>query len=132
MSTSLNFFVWINFSFLVGVCRPLLQILTLFQTKKLSYPTPFFRPGVSRNYVAITWIRTPTKRVLKTHLEFAYYDKYVHTFPRKPYPNSDQDRQSLYPFSDPENGAKTLPFGTGHTHKINIREYPPEHTPRMA
>ena len=41
------------------------------------------------------------------------------------YPNSDQDGQSPYLFSDPESGAKTLPFGAAHTHKVNIREYPP-------
>ena len=29
-----------------GVCRPVLQILTLFQTKQMPFFTPFFRPGV--------------------------------------------------------------------------------------
>ena len=55
-------------------------------------------------------------------------DIYVHAFPRKPYPNSDQNRQNLYPFSD-QNGAKTLPFGAAHTYKANIREYPPPPPP---
>ena len=33
---------------LVGVCRPIRQILTLFQTKKImSFSTPVFRPGPS-------------------------------------------------------------------------------------
>ena len=27
-----------------GVCRPVLQILTLFQTQKMSFSTPVFRP----------------------------------------------------------------------------------------
>ena len=51
-------------------------------------------------------------------------DIYVHVFPRKPYPNSDQNRQSLYPFLD-QNGTKTIPFGVAHTKKANIIEYPP-------
>ena len=119
--------------FLVGVCRPLLQILPLFQTKTLLYPTPFFRPGVGRNYVTITWIERQQKRVLKIHLEFAYYsffgiettNAFMHSLENHTYPNSDPDGQSPYLFSDPENGAKTLPFGGAHTHKVNIREYPP-------
>ena len=36
----------------------------------------------------------------------------------------DQNRQSLYPFSD-QNGAKTLPDGATHTYIAYIREYPP-------
>ena len=51
-------------------------------------------------------------------------DIYVHAFPRKPYPNSDQNRQSLYPFSD-QNGVKPLPFGAAHTYEANTRKYPP-------
>ena len=31
--------------FLVGMCRPVLQILTLFQTKKMLFSTPVFRSG---------------------------------------------------------------------------------------
>ena len=61
-----------SWEFVVGMCRPVLQILTLFQTKKLSFSTHVFRPGVGRNYVIITKIRTPTKRFLKIYLEFAY------------------------------------------------------------
>ena len=36
-----------HWDFLVRVCRPVLQILTLFQTKKMSFSTPFLRPGPS-------------------------------------------------------------------------------------
>ena len=35
-----------SWEFLVGVCRPVLQILTLFQTKKMQCSTPVFRPGL--------------------------------------------------------------------------------------
>ena len=55
-------------------------------------------------------------------------DIYVHAFPRKPYPNSDQSRQSLYQFSD-QNGPKTIPFGVAHTKKANKVEYPPLPSP---
>ena len=104
--------------FPVGVCHPLLQILTLFQTKKLSYPTPFFRPGVGRNYVAITWIRTPTKRVLKpTSNLHITTNTFIHSL--------ENHTRIQTKIGNPENGAKTLPFGAGHTHKVNIREYPP-------
>ena len=63
------------------MCRPVLQILTLFQTKKCHFLTRF--------HVIITWIRTlnKKKRFLKIHLELIN-DKYVHKlqyFPRKPY-----------------------------------------------
>ena len=35
--------------------------------------------------------------------------------PGKTYPNSDENRQSLYPpFSD-QKGAQTIPFGAAHT-----------------
>ena len=43
-----------SWEFLVGLCRPVLQILTLFQTEKLSFSTTVFRPGVDRNCVIIT------------------------------------------------------------------------------
>ena len=55
-------------------------------------------------------------------------DIYVHAFPRKPYPNSDQSRQSLYLFLD-QNGTKTIPFGVAHTKKANKIEYPPLPSP---
>ena len=35
-----------SLEFLVGVCRAVLQILTLFQTKTMSCFTPVFRPGL--------------------------------------------------------------------------------------
>ena len=34
-----------SWEFLVGVCRQVLQILTLFETKKCHFFTPFFRLG---------------------------------------------------------------------------------------
>ena len=89
----------------------------------------------------LSFLRTPTERFLKIHFEFAYYSFFlIHLelkrqirpctpeFPRKPYANSDQNRQSLCPFSK-ENGAKTIPFGAAHTCKANVREYRPPPPP---
>ena len=56
--------------FLVGVCRPVLQILTLFQTKKCNFPHPFSDQTseihtrfqtcpLGRNYVIITYSSNP-------------------------------------------------------------------------
>ena len=36
--------------FLVGVCPPVLQILTLFRKPKMSFFTPLFRPGLYNPY----------------------------------------------------------------------------------
>ena len=83
---------------------------TRFQTWPLK-SRPIFRPGVGRNYVIITYFRMPTKIFLKIHFEFAYYSFFLIHLElkrqtrsctpvenhRKTYPNSDQNRQSLYP-----------------------------------
>ena len=61
-----------SWEFQVGVCRPLLQILTLFQTKKCHFQHPFSDQTskihtrfqtlpLGRNYVIITQIRAQTK-----------------------------------------------------------------------
>ena len=46
----------------LGVCRPVLQVLTLFQTKKCHFPHRFKTRPV-RNYVTITDKKTNTKKV---------------------------------------------------------------------
>ena len=149
----------------MGVCRPVLQILTQFHTPKLTFSTPVFRPGVGRNYViikansdtvrtstwcshkweseiagvyfsqtteiyfclgfsccgyyrsvryievsarrelTIRWLERQEKDFLKSNsnsnvtffsYSFGIETTYTFTwFPRKPYPNSDQNRQSL-------------------------------------
>ena len=125
---------------LLGVCRPVLRILTLFQTKKCHFPHPFsdlaskiytrFQTRRSHKTQHKHWHETEimslsaTKRFLKIHFEFAYYtffliqlefwnDEHIDTPPqflRKPYPIPDQNEQSAYSFSD-QNRAKTLPDG---------------------
>ena len=72
------------------------------------------------------------KSISNSHISLSFLliwkwnDEYVHTlpyFPRKPYPIPDQNKQSVYPFSD-QNGTKTLRDGAAHTYLAYIREYP--------
>ena len=52
--------------FLVGMCRPVLQILTLFQTKNVIFQTRFQDWPLGRNYVFIIYTRTQTKNSLNS------------------------------------------------------------------
>ena len=95
-----------------GVCRPVLQVLTLFQTKKCHFPHRF-KTWPVRNYVTITVRRLTLKRFLKTHFEFAYM-----IYSRSSLENhtriQTKSGKSLCPFSN-QNGEKTIPFGAAHT-----------------
>ena len=94
-----------SWEFLVGVCHLVLQILTLFQTKKYHFLNPFsdltskihthFQTSrLGRSYVVITQIRAQTKNFFKCisnsliSSSFLFIwncnDKYVH----KTIPNS--------------------------------------------
>ena len=113
----------------VGMCCPVLQILTLFQTKTCHFRYPFSdltkiylqRPKLCHHRLVV---RTPTTPLIYfvffLFLSYSFgveKDKYVYTrswFPWKPYPISDHNGQNLYPFSD-QNGLKTIPFGAAHT-----------------
>ena len=122
-----------SYEFLLGVCRPVLHILTLFQIKTChtrfqTWPLksiPVFRLGIGRNYVIIyNKIKTLTKRFLTIHFEFAYYsffhfhlnwnDKYVHALP-----------YSIIRTKTEQNGAKTVPFGATHAYEANTGSTPP-------
>ena len=88
-------FLWVfrsrgySWEFWVGVCRPVLQILTLFQTKNYHFHTRFqawplakihitvFRPGVGRKYVIITTVITKIRKPTRSHVEFAYYSFFL-------------------------------------------------------
>ena len=74
--------------FLIGVCHPVLQILTLISDRchfRL-WPlksTPVFKTDINRNYVIITQIRTPAKRFLyNIHFKLAcacfYFNFLIH------------------------------------------------------
>ena len=90
-----------SWEFLAGVCRLVLQMPTLFQTKK-------------RNF--------PLKKILQVHFEFAYFSFFlifgIDTI------NTFTHSRSYLPFSD-QNGVKTLLDGAAHTYIAYIRESPP-------
>ena len=60
-----------------GGCGLLLGIFGGAQTKKVFFYTRFQTFYKDRNYVIITYIRKPTRRLLKIHFQFAYCSSYV-------------------------------------------------------
>ena len=77
-----------SWEFVEGMCHPVLQILAplpdqkvvFFHTRFQTWPLksiPVLIPGLGRNYVIITEIRTPAKRILKIYLDFAYYSFFL-------------------------------------------------------
>ena len=89
-----------SWEFLVGACRPVLQILTPIQTKICHFLHPFSD--------AASKIRTRFQTChifLKSHFEFVYIfiwnwnDKYIYscsTVPGKSYPIPDQNGQNVW------------------------------------
>ena len=67
--------------FLVGVCRPVLQILTLFQTKKCHFSHPFSDLASKKLCppLLLTAVgqNTNKKLFLKIHFEFAYFSFFL-------------------------------------------------------
>ena len=114
--------------------RPVLQILTLFQTKKnvifhtgtgarglLS--TLVFSAGLCEIVLIITYKRTPTKRFLKLHFDFPYYTLFLIHLELK-----GQISSNIPPYPIPhQNGqqAETAPFGKAHTYITYMKEYTP-------
>ena len=74
-----------SWEFLVGACRPVLQILTRFQTKKVIFHTcfqtgplksiPVFRPGLSAETIlSLLKLEGRQKNTSNPHdLEFSYF-----------------------------------------------------------
>ena len=92
--------------FVVGLCRTVVQILILFQTKKSHFPHP--SSDLPEAEIILLRLERQQKRFLKIHFEFAYYSfllvhlelkrqtrSYTPVFPQKPYPIPDQNRQYL-------------------------------------
>ena len=105
-----------------------------FQTSLLK-SIPVFRPGIGRNYFIITKIRTPTKRFLEIHFEFAYYSSYLIRLELKGHSRGFFENHTLFStkmdfsvFSD-QNGAKMIPFGAAHSYMTYMSEYPPPPPP---
>ena len=77
-----------SWEFSVGLCRPVLQILTLVQTKKIHFPHPFsdlaskihtrFQTWpLGRNYIIITYIWAQTKNSSNTfRIRIFYFPSY--------------------------------------------------------
>ena len=126
-----------SWEFLMGVCRPVLPILALFQDKKCHFHTRF-ETWCPRNYVIITQIRMPNKKFLKPltirillFLSYALViettNMFIHcrsSLTEKLYPIPDQNGQNVYPFLD-RNGAIPILFGAAHTYMAYIREVLP-------
>ena len=103
-----------SWEFLVGVYRPVLQILTLFQTKKCHFPKPEFSEQTSKihtrfqtwplrkNYVIVTQIRAHTKKLLQIHFDFACFS--INTFI-----NSRSSLEKTIPDSGCTEGVPPLP-----------------------
>ena len=104
--------------FLVGLCRSVLQILTLFQTNKCDFPLHFsdlaskiharFQTWSLRNSVFITQIRTRAKRFLNIHFEFAYYSFFLIHLELKRQRLPSVARSKAIPYSRPK-WAKCIP-----------------------
>ena len=92
--------------FVVGLCRTVVQILILFQTKKSHFPHP--SSDLPEAEIILLRLERQQKRFLKIHFEFAYCSfllihfgiETTNTFinspiPPKPYPIPDQSKQYL-------------------------------------
>ena len=132
----------------MGVCRPVLQILTLwsydpmtlcrvnihtrFQTSSEIH-TRFQTWPLGRNYVMITYIRAQTKNFFKcisvnSHISISLLFIYTFIRSRSSFENHTRFHttgQSLYPFSGPKRRKNpTIPFGAAHTNTAYIKEFP--------
>ena len=132
--------------FSVGVCRPVPQILTQFQTKICHFPHPFSDLASKSQYpfsdlcctVIELRIANKSQELVKFSsndifwtLLFLYYSfgiKKTNTFIRSRGSLENHTRfktmhngQNLYPFSD-QNGSKPIPFGAAHTYIAYIGE----------
>ena len=121
--------------FLVGVCHPVLQILTLFQTKIVIFHT---RLQICKKLCHDYSDNNSSKQcflkfTLNSHISLFFLlilnsnDKirsYTPVVPSKTITDSRQNGQNIYPFSD-QNGAKTVPLGSAQTYMAYTRENPP-------
>ena len=111
--------------FLVGVCRPVLQILTLFQTKKCHFPNPFSDQASKLHTRFQTWAEimssllrlerkqknssNPFRIRIFLFLSYSFGIEARNTFIRSLSP------RKLYPISD-QNGTKNPPDGAAHSY----------------
>ena len=85
-----------SWEFVVGLCRTVVQILILFQTKNSHFPHPLSDLAEAEIMLSLLRLERQQKRFLKIHFEFAYYSflliylelkrqtrSYTPIFPRK-------------------------------------------------
>ena len=131
----------------MGVCRSVLQILTLFQTKTCHFPHPFSDLTSKIHTRFQTWpfgeimlslprSKAQTKnssnpfQIRSLLFLYSFGIKTINTFIysrsslQKSYPIPDQNGQRVYQSAD-QNDAKTLPEGAVHTYIAYIKGYPP-------
>ena len=66
-----------TWEFLVGVCRPVHKIYTLFQTKKCPFPHPFSVLASKKLCHQFAKMRTPTTNFFKSIWNLAYYSFFL-------------------------------------------------------
>ena len=140
---------------LVGVCCPVLNILTLFQTKNVIFRTrfqtwplksiPVFRPGGGHKTQHKHWHETEImssllrlnvqqkdflKSISNSHitLSFLFIWKATNTLihHRSSFVNHNRFKNEQSVYPfSDQNKAKTLPDGPADAYKSSIREYPP-------
>ena len=128
--------VFCSWEFFVGVCRPVLQILTLFQTKKCHFSHPFSYLASKKLCDRLRRLAEQQQRFLKIHFEISYFsflqliwnlnDKYWSLYtpvvPSKTKLDSRQKLAKFMPIFRPKR-RKTLPLSAAHTCMAYIREY---------
>ena len=127
------------------MCRPVLQILTLFQTKKMSFFTPVFRPDLQNPYQLLDlaskklchhyldWNNKTNDFLIRTFLflSYSFGIEKINTFKHSRCPLENHTRFQtkmgkvyvIVPVFRPKQ-RKTLFFGAAHTYRAYIRDYP--------
>ena len=128
-----------SWEFLVGVCRPVFQILDLFQTKKCHFPDPFsdqtskihtrFQTWpLGRNYVIITY--PLFKSISNSHISLSFLliwnwnDRYVHTL-RSSQPDSTPKWAKCIPVFRPKRRKNPTRWGGTYRYSLFMGVLPP-------
>ena len=121
----------------MGMCRPVLQILIRFQTKKCNYPQPFSDLSLLRfgrkhkNYSNLFRIRI--FHFLSYSFGIETIKMFVHS---RSYPENHTRFQTkkgkLYIRFQTKIAQKPLPDGAAHTYMAYIRQYPPPPAQNMS
>ena len=119
-----------SWEFLVGVCHPVLQILTLFQTKKKLFftpvlrPGPVFRPGLEE--IMSSLLRTASIKMFLKFISNSYVslsflltrNSYTLIDRSKTIPDSRPKRTKCIPVFRPKRRKTPTPWGGTHLHGL--------------